>query len=109
MNIQRKIEEIRRKPEHIRIRYVWFLTAFCMFFVLLIWEISIKTDPRLIQKKSDSKFNFKENNVIKDIQEKSEDIKKIKDNLSEITEKKGVSSEEMNNPEKVEIKNELTR
>lgn len=88
MNIQRKIEEIRRKPEHIRIRYVWFLTAFCMFFVLLIWEISIKTDPRLIQKNSDSKFNFKENNAIKDIQEKSEDIKKIKDNLSEITEKK---------------------
>jgi hypothetical protein len=45
MNLNEKIEDIRRKPEHIRLRYVWFLVAFCMTFVLIIWIFSLKSQP----------------------------------------------------------------
>jgi hypothetical protein len=41
MGIQDKIEEIRRKPEHIRIRYVWMWVGISMVFIIAIWIISI--------------------------------------------------------------------
>jgi hypothetical protein len=43
MNLYEKIEEIRAKPEHIRVRYVWAMVAISMFFVLLIWAFSISS------------------------------------------------------------------
>jgi len=42
MNINKKIEEIRQKPEHERLRYVWGSVAVCMFFVLVIWLLSVR-------------------------------------------------------------------
>lgn len=39
--IESNIEEIRRKPENIRIRYVWACVAFSMVFILVIWFFSI--------------------------------------------------------------------
>lgn len=42
MGISNKIEEIRRKPEHIRLRYVWSLVAVSMFFIIIIWFFSLK-------------------------------------------------------------------
>lgn len=36
-----KIEEIRRQPEHIRIKYVWGGVAVSMFFIVVIWFFSI--------------------------------------------------------------------
>lgn len=47
MNIWDKIEEIRQKPEHIRMRYVWGMVAISMIFVISLWFLSIlsqKTD-----------------------------------------------------------------
>lgn len=41
MNIFNKIEEIREKPEHIRVRWVWIMTVIFMFFVVSIWMLSI--------------------------------------------------------------------
>jgi hypothetical protein len=41
MSIQDKINDIRRKPEHIRMRYVLGCTAFSMIFVLAIWVFSL--------------------------------------------------------------------
>jgi hypothetical protein len=41
MNLYEKIEEIRAKPEHVRVRYVWAMVAISMLFVLLIWAFSI--------------------------------------------------------------------
>ncbi len=43
MNITDKIEEIRRAPEYIRLRWVWGLTASCMLVVILLWMILIKS------------------------------------------------------------------
>lgn len=46
MGISEKIEEIRKKPEHIRLRYVWGLVAVSMFFVIIIWIFSLKDSFR---------------------------------------------------------------
>lgn len=43
MNLTEKIENIRRKPEHIRLRYVWAMVAISMFFVIIIWFFSLKS------------------------------------------------------------------
>lgn len=41
MSISDKIEEIRRKPEHIRMRYVLGGVAVSMFFIVIIWLFSL--------------------------------------------------------------------
>ena len=43
MGIKEKIEEIRSKPEHIRMRYVWGSVAVSMIFIIIIWIFSILT------------------------------------------------------------------
>ena len=45
MNLTEKIEEIRQKPEHVRLRYVWFLVALCMAFIFIIWIFYLKSQP----------------------------------------------------------------
>ena len=42
MDIAKKIEEIRSKPEHIRLRYVWFFVFLSMIMVLFVWFFSMK-------------------------------------------------------------------
>lgn len=37
-----KVEDIRRKPEHIRMRYVWFFVAVSMLFVIILWIFSLQ-------------------------------------------------------------------
>lgn len=39
--ISKKIELIRRQPEHVRMRYVWGCVAVSMFIVLMFWIFSI--------------------------------------------------------------------
>lgn len=43
MNINRKIEEIRSRPESVRVKYVWGAVGFCMLIIIGIWFISIRT------------------------------------------------------------------
>ena len=43
VNLTEKLENIRRKPEHIRLRYVWALVAISMFFIIIIWFFSLKS------------------------------------------------------------------
>jgi len=38
-----KIEEIRQKPEHEKIRYVWGMVAISMVLVVFIWMFSFKS------------------------------------------------------------------
>lgn len=49
MGIAEKIEEIRRKPEHIRMVYVWAMVAISMLFVLTIWLFSLKSEIGQVQ------------------------------------------------------------
>jgi len=47
-SLNEKIENIRQKPEHIRMRYVWFWVAFSMIFIFLIWIFSVKENFRSV-------------------------------------------------------------
>ena len=51
MNISEKIEEIRRQPEHIRLRWVWGLTTGFMVVIIFLWLILLKSQT----------FNFSQN------------------------------------------------
>ncbi|MCD6149403.1 hypothetical protein J7J13_01280 [bacterium] len=42
MDLNKKIDEIRSKPEHIRLRYVWGAVGICMTFVLVLWVFSVR-------------------------------------------------------------------
>ena len=51
----RKIEAIRKEPEHVRMRYVFLSVAVSMIFVILLWMFSVyegfrsaKTSPSII-------------------------------------------------------------
>lgn len=41
MNLIKKIEEIRRQPEHVRMRYVWLCVAVSMACVVALWFFSM--------------------------------------------------------------------
>ena len=43
MGLYDKIEEIRREPEHIRVRYVWFMVCISMIGVIFLWWFSFKS------------------------------------------------------------------
>ena len=62
MNIERKIEEIRRQPEHIKLRYIYALMAISLVFVLLIWFFSFFA----VEKKSDKQLEIKNQTIIND-------------------------------------------
>ena len=40
-NIQSWIEEVKKKPEHIRSRYVVGCVSASMFFVIIIWSLTV--------------------------------------------------------------------
>jgi hypothetical protein len=52
MDINRKIEEIRQKPEHIRVRYFWFMLTVSLFFVIFLWIFSMKENLSSIDNNS---------------------------------------------------------
>jgi len=41
-SLQEKIEEIRRKPEHIRLRYAIVCVAAAMVLIIAVWLLSVK-------------------------------------------------------------------
>ena len=44
MRLAEKIEEIKRKPEHIRVRYAYFSAAMFFPLILAIWIFSMKAN-----------------------------------------------------------------
>jgi cytoskeletal protein RodZ len=45
--ILQKLDEIRQKPEHVRIWYVWACVFVVMFFVVVIWIFSLQENFRV--------------------------------------------------------------
>lgn len=77
VNLSEKIEEIRKKPENVRVKYVWGCVAASMLLVIMIWFFSIaamlkKDTPK---PETDNIENLKEQ--IKDINEQAPSIKDI--------------------------------
>lgn len=81
MNIFNKIEEIRRQPDHIRLRWAWGLTAVGMFFIVIIWMISFST--QISGLKSEEKIENSLNNGSA-MQELSAQKKSIEDATSQL-------------------------
>jgi hypothetical protein len=81
MDLQKKLAEIRRKPEHIRLRYTYAAVAISMFFVILLWIYSLSGSI----KKADlvKKQNVFEDlkNQKKSLQDATNDVKKSFDDL----------------------------
>lgn len=75
MNLQRKLEEIRRKPEHIKLRYTYGAVAVSMFFIIILWIFSISDSI----KKADV---VKQQNVFDDLQAQK---KSLKDATTDVT------------------------
>lgn len=82
MDLQEKLEEIRRKPKHIRLRYTYIAVVISMFFILLLWGFSL-TDS--IKKSTIKKQNVFEglNEEKKSLKEASDDIRKSLNDLKE--------------------------
>lgn len=77
-NLRDKIEEIRKKPEHIKIRYVWGSVAISMLFIIIIWIFSWQTAPA--EKKTGDNFGELKNSF-KELNKGVEDAKNIAPSL----------------------------
>ena len=78
MDINRKIEEIRQKPEHIRLRYIWGLVAISMLFVITIWVLSVKESAKSL--------NSNSNNNLPDISQSLQEIDSLRNSTPSIDE-----------------------
>ena len=87
MNIQDKIEEIRRKPEHIRLRYVWAMTAASAILIIIIWAVSFQGQP---EEKDNASFSISE--------EQKEVINNLKEQKKSIQDAAGQMKDVLNNP-----------
>jgi len=76
MDIKRKIEEIRQKPERIRLHYIWGLVAISMFFIIIIWVLSIKESAKSLHPDN--------NAILPDIGKSLEEIGSIKNSAPSI-------------------------
>ena len=86
MSIQSKINEIRRKPEHIRIRYAWALAAIGTFFVVIIWFISLNAQRETTQEPVFTDDQFKSldqlGNQTQSIREQTQQMKNAFDQMN---------------------------
>ncbi len=71
--IERKIEEIREKPEHIRVRYIYGIIVVFMVFVVVLWFFSFFTNTR--QNDAVSKLNAQK--IINDFQVQKKSLQDI--------------------------------
>lgn len=88
MDLQRKLEKIRQKPEHIKRRYTYIAVIISMFFILLLWFFSLadtieKAD--LIRKQNVFEESQTQKKSLKDA---TDDIKKSLTDLDNSVEKK---------------------
>lgn len=78
MDFNKKIEEIRQKPEHIRLRYVWGSVAVSMFFIIIIWIFSLNNSINKIKPANTSN--------LPDIKQSLDEMQSLKENTPSISE-----------------------
>ncbi len=84
MNINKKIEIIRKQPDHVRMRWVWFCVASSMAIILILWIFSITS---LFVKKENSlnqTTNVNIDNIEQQLRGLREQASSIKDMGSEM-------------------------
>lgn len=97
MSLAEKIEEIKRKPEHIRLRYVWFFVSLSMFFIITLWIFSLQADNA--GKKEDTNQIMDLNSFGAELEQQKKELqqttKNIQDGGEEI--KKEIQAQESGN------------
>mgnify|MGYP006936277095 CR=1 FL=1 len=78
MNLIKKIEEVRRQPEHVRMRYVWTCVAISMMFVVFLWLFSIKIMF------SQTKENAVSSGAVRDFSEQLNEFKESVSSLKDL-------------------------
>lgn len=85
LNIEKKIEEIRRQPEHIKLRYIYSLVAISMFFILILWFFSFFTN----NKKEDAAAELKNRAILNDFETQKKSLqdlsKNAKNSINDLT------------------------
>ena len=108
MNLYDKIEEIRRKPEHIRVRYVWACVAVSMFMVLAIWALSIKS--KIYQYKTeDSGQVAGQSSIFDELKEQKSSLDEYQQQMTEIKDTMSSSLQEAQNQQNIseQIKSQM--
>ena len=93
------IENIRKKPEHIRARYLWFSILICMSFVFLVWLSSVKSGIEKIKMSDDD--NEETQSITDSIQSSIEGMKEEGEEYKEsLNALKELVTEDSSNEEK---------
>lgn len=88
-DLNKKIEEIRQKPEAERLRYVWGAVSVCMVFIFLIWALSVKVS---LQKNNGLP---QAQTALPDIRQQLDDLKKTAPSLDQV---KNLGNQALSNP-----------
>lgn len=81
MNIQQKIDNIRQKPEHIRLRWVWTLSIIFTLIIVFFWFLAVKS--QIIN----SKFTDNQQNLVNEFQQPKKSIKDATNQIKDATKK----------------------
>lgn len=91
MNIEKKIEEIRAEPEHVRIRYVIGAVVISMLFVIIIWIASIKQTFQDFDRRTEDIQPFEATELLEEFNQTQEEVKQ---SLEEVLENTAPASDE---------------
>jgi len=80
MGIMDKVEEIRKKPENIRLRYVWFFVALSMIFVIILWIFSLQASKQESQS-ANSKGNPFDSDILNQFREQKKALDATQQNM----------------------------
>ena len=74
-----KIEKIRKQPEHIRMRYVWFFVAVSMLFVIILWIFSLTTAKLEVQS-NPTESTFFNSGILNDLSQQQKTLGEARKN-----------------------------
>ena len=86
MDIDKKIEEIRQKPEHERVKYVYGAVILSMLLIITLWIFSIRESIRDITRNTESEDSSEEFSGIRD--QLDIDMKEVMSSLEKLLEEK---------------------
>ncbi|EKE11511.1 MAG: hypothetical protein ACD_15C00066G0006 [uncultured bacterium] len=79
MNLAEKIEKIKKEPEHIRLRYIWFCVFISMFFIIMLWIFSLQIGNT--EKRSETSDVLDLDSLGSRIEQERETLKEINENI----------------------------
>jgi hypothetical protein len=91
--IVRKVEEIREKPEHIRVRYVWTAVCVAMVLILTLWIITLRFSFREAVPADTKAIRDSIPSSVREIESQGESITQMMDSSTSLEGEGGFESE----------------